>query len=156
MQHQSVTVEQFFKEHAEALQMRLLTGERSLKRIIREATVNRPGLVLSGFTQYFAYKRVQVFGNAEVSYLRSLKPAERATRYTHFFTFRIPCIVFSRGFRPDKEFMAAAEKAGVPVFSVPDGHHEIHQRRDAGARHHVRSAKFGDGQHGGHTRVWAC
>ena len=116
MQHQSVTVEQFFKEHAEALQMRLLTGERSLKRIIREATVNRPGLVLSGFTQYFAFKRVQVFGNAEVSYLRSLKPAERARRYAHFFTFRIPCIVFSRGFRPDKEFMAAADKAGVPVF----------------------------------------
>ncbi len=116
MQHQSVTVEQFFKQHAEALQMRLLTGERSLKRIIREATVNRPGLVLSGFTHYFAFKRVQVFGNAEVYYLRSLKPAERAERYGHFFTFRIPCIVFSRGFRPDKEFMAAAEKAGVPVF----------------------------------------
>lgn len=116
MQHQSVTVEQFFKEQAEALQIRLLTSERGLKRIIREATVNRPGLVLGGFTQYFAYKRVQVFGNAEVYYLRSLKSAERARRYGHFFTFRIPCIVFSRGFRPDKEFMAAAEKAGVPVF----------------------------------------
>jgi HPr kinase/phosphorylase len=116
MQHQSVTVEQFFKEHAEALQIRLLTGGRGLKRIIREATVNRPGLVLSGFTQYFAYKRVQVFGNAEVYYLRSLKPAERARRYAHFFNFRIPCIVFSRGFRPDQEFMAAAEEAGVPVF----------------------------------------
>jgi HPr kinase/phosphorylase len=116
MQHQSVTVERFFKEHASLLQMRLLTGELGLKRIIREATVNRPGLVLSGFTQYFAYKRVQVFGNAEVSYLRSLEPAERAGRYANFFTFRIPCIVFSRGFRPDKEFMAAAEKAGVPVF----------------------------------------
>src|SRR5690242_15533845 len=101
MQHQSVTVEQFFKEQADALQIRLLTSERGLKRIIREATVNRPGLVLSGFTQYFAYKRVQVFGNAEVYYLRSLKSAERAKRYSHFFTFRIPCIVFSRGFRPD-------------------------------------------------------
>jgi HPr kinase/phosphorylase len=116
MQHQSVTVDQFFKEQADALQIRLLTSERGLKRIIREATVNRPGLVLSGFTQYFAYKRVQVFGNAEVYYLRSLKAGERARRYSHFFTFRIPCIVFSRGFRPDQEFMAAAEKAGVPVF----------------------------------------
>jgi HPr kinase/phosphorylase len=116
MQHQTVTVDQFYKEHAVALQMRLLAGERGLKRVIREATVNRPGLVLSGFTHYFAYKRVQVFGNAEVYYLRSLIAAERAKRYTHFFTFKIPCIVFSRGFRPDKEFMAAAEKAGVPVF----------------------------------------
>jgi HPr kinase/phosphorylase len=44
-----------------------------MKRIIREPTVNRPGLALSGFTRYFAYKRVQVFGNAEVYYLRSLR-----------------------------------------------------------------------------------
>src|ERR1700690_984180 len=117
MQRQIVTVERFYQEHAAALQLRLLAGERGVKRIIREATVNRPGLVLGGFTQYFAYKRVQVFGNAEVYYLRSLKSAERASRYDHFFTFRIPCIVFSRGFRPDPEFMAAAEKAGGPGFS---------------------------------------
>jgi len=119
MQHQIVTVERFYKEHAAALQLRLLAGERGLKRIIREATVNRPGLVLSGFTHYFAYKRVQVFGNAEVYYLRSLTSAERSKRYAHFFAFKIPCIVFSRSFRPDKEFMADAEKAGVPVFQCP-------------------------------------
>jgi HPr kinase/phosphorylase len=119
MQHQIVTVEQFYQEHKVALQMRLLVGERGLKRVIREPTVNRPGLALSGFTHYFAYKRVQVFGNAEVYYLRSLKAAERAKRYDHFFAFKIPCIVFSRGFRPDKEFLAAAEKAGAPVFQCP-------------------------------------
>jgi HPr kinase/phosphorylase len=119
IQHQIVTVEQFYREHAAHLQMRLLVGERGLKRVIREPTVNRPGLALSGFTHYFAYKRVQVFGNAEVYYLRSLKPAERTRRYEHFFAFKIPCVVFSRGFRPDKEFLAAAEKAGVPVFHCP-------------------------------------
>ncbi|MGD0208645.1 MAG: HPr(Ser) kinase/phosphatase [Verrucomicrobiota bacterium] len=119
IQRQIVTVEQFYKEHAAELQMRLLAGERGLKRIIREATVNRPGLALSGFTHYFAYKRVQVFGNAEVYYLRSLTSAERSKRYAHFFAFKIPCLVFSRGFRPDKEFMADAEKAGVPVFQCP-------------------------------------
>ena len=119
MQRQIVTVEQFYSEHKTTLQMRLLVGERGLKRVIREPTVNRPGLALSGFTHYFAYKRVQVFGNAEVYYLRSLKAAERAKRYNHFFAFKIPCIVFSRGFRPDQEFLAAAEKAGVPVFQCP-------------------------------------
>ncbi|MGA2280111.1 MAG: HPr(Ser) kinase/phosphatase [Verrucomicrobiota bacterium] len=119
MQHQIVTVEQFYQEHKTTLQMRLVGGERGLKRVIREPTVNRPGLALSGFTHYFAYKRVQVLGNAEVSYLRSLKTAERAKRYDHFFAFKIPCLVFSRSLRPDKEFLAAAEKAGVPVFQCP-------------------------------------
>ena len=119
MQRQTVTVQQFYRDHASALQMRLLAGEHGLKRIIREPTVNRPGLALSGFTRYFAYKRVQVFGNAEVYYLRSIKASERAKRYRHFFAFKVPCIVFSRGFRPDKEFLAAAEKAGVPIFQSP-------------------------------------
>jgi len=119
MARPSITVEQFFKEHAAALQMRLLADGRGLQRIIREPTVNRPGLALSGFTQYFAYKRVQVFGHAEVYYLRSLTKAERAERYANFFAYKIPCIVFSRGLKPDREFLAAAENAGVPVFQSP-------------------------------------
>jgi HPr kinase/phosphorylase len=119
MAHLSITVEQFFKEHGEALQMRQLSDGVDLKRIIREPTVNRPGLALSGFTQYFAYKRVQVFGNAEVYYLRSLTREQRESRYAYLFAYKIPCIIFSRGLKPDKDLIAAAEKAGVPVFQSP-------------------------------------
>jgi HPr kinase/phosphorylase len=119
MPQSSITVEQFFNEHGAALQMRLLSGDANLKRIIREPTVNRPGLALSGFTQYFAYKRVQVFGNAEVFYLRTLPQKQRESRYAYLFAYRIPCVVFSRGLKPDKEFLEAAEKSGVPVFQSP-------------------------------------
>ena len=119
MAQSSITVEQFFKEHGEALQMRRLSEGADLKRIIREPTVNRPGLALSGFTQYFAYKRVQVFGHAEFFYLRSLTREQRESRYAYLFAYKIPCIIFSRGQKPDKEFVAAAEKAGVPVFQSP-------------------------------------
>ncbi len=118
MSHQSITVEQFFKEHGAALQMRSLT-DCSMKRIIREPTVNRPGLALGGFTRYFAFKRVQVFGHAEIYFLRSLTREERATRYSELFAYKIPCIVFSRGLKPDKEFLQAAENAGLPVFQSP-------------------------------------
>jgi len=119
MAQTSITVEQFFNEHGAALQMRLLSGESNLKRIIREPTVNRPGLALSGFTQYFAYKRVQVFGNAEVFYLRTLTRQQREERYAYLFAYKIPCVVFSRGLKPDREFLDAAEKSGVPVFHSP-------------------------------------
>ncbi|MGH7976347.1 MAG: HPr(Ser) kinase/phosphatase [Limisphaerales bacterium] len=118
MAHSSVTVEQFFKEHGAALQMRSLTG-CSMGRIIREPTVNRPGLALSGFTRYFAFKRVQAFGHAEVYYLRSLTHGEREARYAELFAYKIPCIVFSRSLKPDKELLQAAESAGVPVFQSP-------------------------------------
>ena len=119
MQHETVTVEQFYKEHADALQMQLVAGAANLKRVIREPTVNRPGLALSGFTHYFAYKRVQVMGNAEVYYLRSLSKKQREARYAYLFAYKIPCVVFSRGFRPDTEFLEAAEDANVPIFQSP-------------------------------------
>jgi HPr kinase/phosphorylase len=119
MERPSLTVEQFFKEHAAPLQMKLLTESCDLKRLIREPTVNRPGLALSGFTRYFAYKRLQVMGHAEVFYLRELLHEEREARYAYLFAYKIPCIVFSRNLRPDKQFLMAAAQTGVPVFQTP-------------------------------------
>ncbi|HVV00185.1 MAG TPA: HPr(Ser) kinase/phosphatase, partial [Verrucomicrobiae bacterium] len=53
MQRELVTVEKFYTDHAGNLQLHLLAGAGGLKRAIREPTVNRPGLVLTGFTRYF-------------------------------------------------------------------------------------------------------
>jgi HPr kinase/phosphorylase len=119
MQHESVTVERFYKENADSLQLRLLAGKSGLKRVIREPTVNRPGLALSGFTRYFAYKRIQVIGHAETYYLRSLANTEREARYGDLLAYKIPGIVFSRALRPDNELMAAADRSGVPILQTP-------------------------------------
>src|ERR1035438_2807124 len=105
MQREIITVEKFYHEQARLLELRLLSGKGGLKRIIREPTVNRPGLALSGFTRYFAYKRIQVVGHAETYYLRSLPRAERQARYADLFAYRIPGIVFSRTLRPDEELL---------------------------------------------------
>jgi HPr kinase/phosphorylase len=119
MANPSVTVEQFYQEHGPALQMRLVSDGGGLKRAIREPTVNRPGLALSGFTRYFANKRIQAIGHAESYFLRSLPPMQREAHLTDLFAFKIPCIVFSRNLRPDKEFLRLAETAGVPIFQTP-------------------------------------
>jgi HPr kinase/phosphorylase len=119
MQRDLVTVERFYTEQAGPLELKLVAGASGLKRIIREPTVNRPGLVLTGFTRYFANKRVQVIGNAEAYYLKSLTPEEREQRYETFFNFKVPCVVFSRDLHPDKQFLKAAEKADVPIFQCP-------------------------------------
>jgi len=116
MQHDIVTVERFYTDQAEALGLKLMAGAKGLKRIIREPTVNRPGLVLSGFTRYFANKRVQVVGNAEAYFLKSLTQEERTKRYEMLFSYKIPCVVFSRNLHPDKLFLKIAEQADVPIF----------------------------------------
>src|ERR1041385_1856350 len=119
MQRDLVTVERFYTDNTSSLQLHLIAGAVGLKRIIREPTVNRPGLALAGFTKYFAGKRVQVIGNAESHFLKSLTPEERQDRYRMLLSYRIPCLVFCRGFRPDKHLLKAAEEMEVPVFTSP-------------------------------------
>jgi HPr kinase/phosphorylase len=119
MDRNAITVERFYTEHASALELNLLAGAAGLKRLIREPTVNRPGLILSGFTRYFAFKRVQVIGNAEAFFLKSLREAERVKRYETFFSYKLPGVVFSRHLSPDKLFLRAADQAAVPIFRCP-------------------------------------
>jgi len=119
MQRDIVTVQTFYTREAGRLGLKLVAGATGLKRIIREPTVNRPGLALAGFTKYFADKRIQAVGNAESSYLRSLTAAERQARYLDLFSHKIPCVVFSRNLKPDRPLLKAAEDAAVPVFQCP-------------------------------------
>jgi HPr kinase/phosphorylase len=119
MRHETVTVERFYTDHASPLGLQLVGGANGLKRIIREPTVNRPGLALAGFTRYFASKRIQVLGSAETTFLGSLTSEERRERYQRLFSYKVPCFVFSRSLRPDDEFLQAAEQADIPVFTSP-------------------------------------
>ncbi|MDX1951120.1 MAG: HPr(Ser) kinase/phosphatase [Verrucomicrobiota bacterium] len=112
-------MERFYTEHAGSLELKLVAGANGLKRLIREPTVNRPGLALAGFTKYFAGKRVQVMGNAECHFLKSLPREERLKRYHDLFSHKIPCVVFCRGFMPDRSFLKFAEEKNIPLFSTP-------------------------------------
>lgn len=111
-----VTVEQFVREYGERLQLHLLCGEQRLKRLIREPTLNRPGLALAGHTRYFACHRIQVLGSMELHYLREQTEETRARAYSILFTPTVPCVVLARGLRPDRGMITAAESAGIPVF----------------------------------------
>src|SRR6202162_2391829 len=114
-----VTVEGFYNSHAEKLQMKLEGPRGGVPRKIREPTINRPGLALSGFFTYFAEKRVQVFGAAEHSYLKSLSPKLRVKRFRALCARKIPCVVVSRGFHLDPALLAVAAEEATAVFRTP-------------------------------------
>jgi len=114
-----VTVESFYNSHAEKLQMKLEGPRVGFHRKIREPTINRPGLALSGFYSYFAEKRVQVLGAAEHSYLKSLTSKTRVKRFRELCARKIPCLVMSRGFHLAPDLLAVTEKAQIAVFRTP-------------------------------------
>src|SRR5882757_8674583 len=114
-----VTVESFYNSHAENLQMKLEGPRVGFHRKIREPTINRPGLALSGFYTYFAEKRVQVLGAAEHSYLKSLASKLRVKRFRKLCERKIPCLVISRGFRLAPELVGVTAEAKIAVFRTP-------------------------------------
>src|SRR5437764_15455543 len=103
-----VTVESFYDSHAEKLHMKLEGPRVGFNRKIREPTINRPGLALSGVYTYFAEKRVQVLGAAEHSYLKSLSPSVRVKRFRELCEQKIPCVVVSRGMHLDRGLLDVA------------------------------------------------
>src|SRR5256714_6179569 len=114
-----VTVESFYHAHAEKLQLKLDGKRVGCHRKIREPTINRPGLALSGFYRYFAEKRVQVLGAAEQSYLESLSRRQRIQRFRRLCTQKIPCLVASRGAHLDPDLLGVAEELQIAVFRTP-------------------------------------
>src|ERR1700736_6678615 len=114
-----ITVETFYNLHAEKLQMKLEGPRVGFHRKIREPTINRPGLALSGFYTYFADKRVQVLGAAEHSYLKSLPEKTRVQRVRELCECKIPCLVMSRSFHLAPELLAVTEAAKIAVFRTP-------------------------------------
>ena len=114
-----VTVESFYRAHGEKLQLKLEGKRVGFDRKIREPTINRPGLALSGFYNYFAEKRVQVLGAAEQSYVESLSRKQRILRFRRLCEQKIPCLVTSRGAHLDADLLEVADEQQMAVFRTP-------------------------------------
>lgn len=111
-----ITVGHFYANHAENLGMRLEGASRGLNKKIREPTINRPGLALTGFFTYFAAKRIQVLGAAELSFLKSLPAAALREKLKQLFTKNIPCLVVARNAPVPAALLNAASEFETPVF----------------------------------------
>ena len=75
---ESIAVREFFKDYGEQLCLRLVNSEKSLGRsTIRERSVNRPALAVTGYFKYFANKRIQLFGAGEMGFFREQSSVRR-------------------------------------------------------------------------------
>lgn len=113
-----VSVSRFYGKYKDALKLQLINSPVGLARSISEPAINRPGLAIAGFYAYFAHKRIQVFGSAEVAYLSKLPEGMRKSRVQRMYRCEVPCIVFSRGQEPPPEIIELADEAGVCVFKT--------------------------------------
>ena len=90
------------------------------KRLIRTEDVNRPGLQLIGFFDYFDPKRLQVLGKVEGTFLECMHPADRYRCFDQLLSYDIPALILARGMTPPPECMEMAEKYDRTILSSQD------------------------------------
>lgn len=86
---------------------------------IETADVNRPGLPIAGFFDYFEPKRIQVMGMVENTYLATLDSTERYKRLEEFFSKKIPVTVVTRGMDIFPEMLELAKKYNTNILRSP-------------------------------------
>lgn len=114
---ESISVKDFYESFAERLLLRLVTSRKTLSRsTIRERSLNRPALAVTGYFKYFANKRIQLFGAGEMGFLREQEKKHRIQVLEQMAAKKVPCVVISRNLAPTPEMIEVFERHGVPVF----------------------------------------
>jgi HPr kinase/phosphorylase len=114
-----ITVAHFFETYREKLQMEIVSGEAGMHRLIHEGSINRPALALTGFFKYFANKRVQVLGAAEMTYLKTMTQRQQIKIFEQMVKRGIPCLVLTRNYIPTHALLAVSQEMNLPLIRTP-------------------------------------
>jgi HPr kinase/phosphorylase len=115
----SITVGFLYDVTRERFKLQKLNGENGFANEIKDKNLHRPGLALAGYVGLFTYDRVQIMGNTEIRYLKSLDAPQRRVSFTTLLEFQIPCVILTNGNTIDDELLEAASAKGIPVFGTP-------------------------------------
>jgi HPr kinase/phosphorylase len=111
-----MTVRNILEHKARAFLLDAVTGDVGLDRAITGAEMSSPGLVLAGFTARFQSGRIQVLGETEIAYLRSLDPDARRKALETLLKQDVPCVFVTKGQSIPRALRRIAIDRGVPVL----------------------------------------
>lgn len=93
--------------------------------MITTADINRPGLQLAGFYDYFDPHRIQVMGKVEFTFLEQFSTEERTETLERFFKNDFPCLIITRSLQIFPEMMDLAEKYNKNLLRTDQGTSEF-------------------------------
>ncbi|MBN1596029.1 HPr kinase/phosphorylase [candidate division FCPU426 bacterium] len=110
-------VEELYIEQKDKLTLELISGREGLSRKITVPDINRPGLALAGYFDYFAFERIQVLGRTELSFLQGLGKDHVRSIFRKLMEWDVCCVIITQGLEPPEELLLAVEEKNVPVFT---------------------------------------
>ncbi|MBI2433291.1 MAG: HPr(Ser) kinase/phosphatase, partial [Candidatus Hydrogenedentes bacterium] len=124
----SIAVARLYDRMGEDLEFEVLAGFQGMGRPVLTSDINRPGLALSGYLEYFANDRIQILGNTEIHFMEKQPTAVLARRLAGMFSFEIPAFVMSRSLAPVPLFMDMCNRQGIPVLRTVRSTDEVISR----------------------------
>lgn len=108
------------KDFAAAIDLEIAVPGRG-SFTVDTSDVYRPGMQCTGYFRHFVNTRIQLFGNAEMTYLSELPENTARQRMEAYFSYDLPAICVARGYEPLPVMKELAEQRGVPVFTTKLG-----------------------------------
>ncbi len=107
------------KKLTEKVSLDVVYTPKGLEEInVEIAEVNRPGLFLAGYYDYFDKLRLQILGLAEMNFLSGLSAEKRYERLDQLFSQQPPAVIVCRSeeLEPFPEMLELAQKHGVALL----------------------------------------
>ena len=105
-----------FEQIRDLLELERVPGTTGLDRVVDGSDISSPGLALAGYVKRFVAKRLQVFGETEVTYLFSLDAETRRAHVAQFFSFPVPGVFVTKGLALPEDVVEEAAKADVAIL----------------------------------------
>ncbi len=83
---------------------------------INSMDIDRPGLGLTGYLEFFDGSRIIIFGNTEFAYLSQFDEEKQFDHIDKLFVMQPPAIIIARNLEPSEAIVKSAEKNGVPIL----------------------------------------
>jgi HPr kinase/phosphorylase len=103
-------------ELVQQFHLEIVAGEDGLRRTIVTDDLNRPGLEMAGYFNYYPVDRAQMLGRTELAFLETLTTDERRDRMERLCHEETPCIIITRGLEIPCELIEIANGRQFPVL----------------------------------------
>lgn len=90
--------------------------EQSLNREITIADTNRPGLELAGFFDYSQKKRIIVFGDKEIEYIKVMSEEQQTKSFDFLTSLETPMLIISKRHECPEILQNIATKKNFPIL----------------------------------------
>lgn len=112
-----LTVGRLIERMKDVLQLTHIERTGGLDRVVENPDVSSPGLALAGYFGRFPARRLQVLGETEITYLKSIDAETRRKHLSTFFSYPIPCVFITKGQTPGEDMMNFAAAAGIGLIT---------------------------------------